>query len=276
MGSLKQDIPLYLIIAFVSLLPGSADGGIIETSTRLQVMTTAEGAIHVKGSIFNTGNAAAYDTTVEILMAEKRYPAVNLGDNPPGGELNLDYKIVGDDLKPGHYVLVVNIFFEDLSGRRHNAYRFLPLNHRIDHDDKDDPRISIRLNSPRFNLRSPFRLSEKLRITVENETQKSIQPNLELYLPDGITCVQSSIQTMLLPEEKKIKEVNIQGDRSAITGTQIVAVAWWQLNGRIYSTKSEVEMVIDHEPILFHWYLTFSTILLSLLLLRAVIIHHRS
>jgi hypothetical protein len=160
MGNLKRDIHLYLIIAFISLLPGSADGSIIETSTRMQVMTTADGAIHVSGSIFNTGNAAAYDTTVEILMAGKRYTAVNLGENPPGGALDLDYKIAGDDLKPGHYILVVNIIFEDLSGRRHNAYRFLPLNHRIDdYDyDKDNPGISLRLNSPRFNLRSPFRL----------------------------------------------------------------------------------------------------------------------
>ncbi len=209
-------------------------------------------------------------------MAEKRYPAVNLGDNPPGGELNLDYKIVGDDLKLGHYILVVNIIFEDLSGRRHNAHRFLPLNYRIDDYDKDNPGISIRLNSPRFNLRSPFRLSEKLKVSIENETEKTIQTTLELYLPDGITCAKRSFQTMLLPGEKKIIEVTIQGDRTAMAGNRILAVAWWELNGRVYSIRSEVEMVIVQEPIILQWYLALSTILLSFLALRAIIKHHRS
>jgi len=126
-----------------------------------------------------------------------------LGDNPPRGELNLDYKIAGDDLNSGHYILVVNISFEDLSGLQHNAYRFLSLKYRIDDYDKDNPGISIRLIAPRFNLRSPFRLSEKLQVTLENETVNTIRRTLELYLPDGFTCAQSSIQTMLLPGEKR-------------------------------------------------------------------------
>jgi hypothetical protein len=276
MSNFKQNFHLYLIIAFISLLPASANGGIIETSTLLQATTTTDGEIHVSGPIINTGNAAAYDSTVEILMADKRYPAVNLGDNPPGGELGLDYKIAGDDLKPGHYILVVNINFEDLSGRQHNVYRYLPLNYRIDDFDEDNQGISIKLNAPHFNLRSPFRLSEKLELTTYNATGTTIQPTLSFYLPDGITCAQSSIQTMVPPGETKIKEFTIQGDRSAIAGNQIVAIAWWRLNDRIYSIKSESEMVIVHEPILFQWYLAFSTILLSLLVLRAVVKHHRS
>jgi len=61
-----------------------------------------------------------------------------------------------------------------------------------------------------------------------------------------------------------------------MAGNRIAAVAWWELNGRIYSIRSEDEMVIVHEPILFQWYLAFCTILLSFLVLRAVIKHLRS
>lgn len=276
MGNFKRYFHLYLIIAFISLVPGSSDGGIIETSTRIQVMTSPDGAIVVSGSIFNTGNEAAYDTTVEIVMAEKRYPAVHMGDNPAGGKLNLDYSVAGEDLLPGHYILVVNIIFEDLSGRRHNAYRFLPLSYRIDDDDKGISRMSIRLNSPRFNLRSPLRLTEKIKITVENETQKTIQPTVELYLADSIMCAQSSIQTVLPPGEKRINTVNIQADHSLTAGSRITALAWWELNGRIYSMKSESELVIVQEPVLFQWYLAICTIILSFLVFRAVKKHHRN
>ncbi len=92
---------LTLIAILLSLSASlSANGGTIRTAITTTQTVKDSGAIELEFKIRNRGNATAHNVVVTLILADLVKSYDHLGDNPPGGEIRLEERIVDSGLNP--------------------------------------------------------------------------------------------------------------------------------------------------------------------------------
>ena len=164
-------------------------------------------------------------------------------------------------MKPGIHILVARVSFEEQNGTSHRIYQYFPFSYKIQKTDKE-PELSLELKPPLFNVRTFMEAKKKMEIPINNSSDYPISPVISFFLSDGYTAGDALIQTQVPPNNKIAEAIVIEKEKSINQGGKILAVAWYEKDGIIYSVKSEGTARIEEKPILFKWYVLFCIIIL--------------
>jgi hypothetical protein len=257
-------------ILLLLLAPSVALPGVINTKIDLSCAVDKKNDIAVHAEIANKGNSTAYKVTLSLFMEDWAQKFDSLGDNPPDGMLKFNEKISLPELKPGLHILVARVSFEEQNGTSHRIHEYFPFSYKMQNTDKE-PELSLELKTPLFNSRAFFETKKKMEISMNNSGNSPFSPVISFFLADGYTAGDASIQTRVPPDNKIMESVFIEKEKSANHGGKVLAVAWYEKDGIIYSVKSEGMAQVEEKPVLFKWYVFFSIIILiAVTIFRAV------
>jgi len=99
-------------------------------------------------------------------------------------------------------------------------------------------------------------------ISINNSGNSPLSPVIAFFLSDGYTAGDALIQTKVPPNSKVEETVVIEKEKSINQRGKILAVAWYEKDGIIYSVKSEGTAGVEEKPVLFKWYPLFCIIIL--------------
>ena len=109
-----------------------AFAGTITTSITCRNTVKSNGAPELHMAIRNSGDVTAYHVVVTLILADMIKKYENLGNNPPGGKIEVGEKLMEPGLKPGNYVAVIQVDFQEESGIPHRVYHMAPMAYLMD------------------------------------------------------------------------------------------------------------------------------------------------
>lgn len=252
----------FILIILLLLAPCGVSAGVINTKIDLSCVVDKKNDISVNAKIANKGNSTAYKVTLSLFMEDWAQKFDNLGDNQPDGMIKFNENISLPELKPGLHILVARVSFEEQNGTSHRIYEYFPFSYKMQNTDKK-PELSLELKTPLFNSRAFFETKKKMEISINNSSIYHLSPVISFFLADGYTAGDASIQTRVPPDNKIMESVFIEKEKSVNHGGKVLAVAWYEKDGIIYSVKSEGIAQVEEKPVLFKWYVFFSIIVLT-------------
>jgi len=257
---MRHSTKFILAILLLLIAPSIAFAGVINTKIELSCSVDKKNDIAVHAKIANKGNSTAYRVTLSLFMEDWAQKFDNLGDNRPDGMIKFNENISLPELKPGLHILVARVSFEEQNGTSHRIYEYFPFSYKMQNTDKA-PELSLELRTPLFNSRAFFE-TKKIEISMNNSSGFPLSPVVSFFLADGYTAGEASIQPTVPPNNKIEETVLVEKEKSVNQGGKILAVAWYEKDGIIYSVKSEGMAQVEEKPVLFKWYLLFCIIIL--------------
>jgi len=259
-----------LLFSFLLIL-SALNAGFINTKIELSCAVDKKNDIAVHAKIANKGNSIAYKVTLSLFMEEWAQKFDNLGDNPPDGRLKFNETISMPGLKPGMHILVARVSFEEQNGTSHRLYEYIPFSYKTDGIRKEPQALSLELKPLAFNTRAFWEKKKEIIIHLNNPHDYPLSSQVSFFLPDGYTAEESTVTTEISPNKNITEKVAVEKDKSINHGGKILAVAWYEKDGIIYSVKSEGMAQVEEKPVLFKWYVFFSIIILiAVTIFRAV------
>jgi len=246
---------IILMIFFGLTLPVKGYGGIIRTEILCHPAVEGPGKIVMEIEIINTGNVTAYNMTATIFLAEWFHRYDELGDNPPDGRIPLSVRCHNPDMKPGSYVGVIRVRFEEQGGRSHTVYHFFEISHLLDQVNDYQSRMTLRLTAPLFNTKALWGSSGKSRLFMSNGHKSIIRPTVILYLPDGFSTQEPERIYDLSPGQERIATAPLIRDPSVSRNQIYHVVAWYEHEGRHYSHLIQGQIKVVERPFVFKTYL---------------------
>jgi hypothetical protein len=241
-----------------AFLPLEGYCGTIRTKVICRSHMDANGSLVIEGDIENLGDATAYAVNVAVLLADWADRLDALGDNPPGGSVHFKTCYQNPDLLPGEYTAVIQVTFEDQSGKRHRANRYFPMLYKLEENKLLQSALTLEIKTPTFNKRAFWQQSDVLRFLLINEHKYRINPNVSIFLPEGFHSTQTNSNVDLLPDEKKIINIPLESDPSIRQETKYFVVASYAHNGIHYSQAQKDFIQVTERPIIFKWYLVLA------------------
>ena len=258
-------------ILLLLLAPSVALPGVINTKIDLSCAVDKKNDIAVHAKITNKGNSTAYKVTLSLFMEDWAQKFDSLGDNPPEGTIKFKENISIPELKPGRHTLVARVSFEEQNGTSHRLYAYFPFSYKIDRIRKEQQELSLELKPPVFNTRAFWEKKKEIIIHLNNPHDYPVSSQVSFFLPDGYTAEESTVSTEISPNKNITENVAVEKDKSINQGGKILAVAWYEKDGIIYSVKSEGMAGVEEKPVLLKWYVLFSIIILiAVTIFRAV------
>jgi hypothetical protein len=131
-----------------------AFAGTITTSVTCRKTVKPTGELDIHLVIQNNGDVTAYNVIVTLVLADiiKKYD--NLGNNLPGGKIDVTEKFIESGMKPGNYIAVIRVDFEEEIGIPHRVYHMAPIAYLMDKETPSDPPLILELISPEFNRKA--------------------------------------------------------------------------------------------------------------------------
>ena len=239
--------------------------GVIRTTVSSHCIITPSGDLELSFDIRNKGDVAAYKTAVTLTLFDsiRRYP--DLGENAPDGNIALEDKIECPGWKPGVYVGVVEVAFEEQNGSPHIAYHFFTVKYRMKGNDLPLVPLQLRADPPVFNRKAFWNREKPLRATLKNRQDKAIAPDLSLYLPEGFTSPGAGGVYPLPTEDECVITIPVFRNANAKSHKILHLIANYEFNGLHYTSHLRKTIRIEQKPVFFKAYLVMSAVLLILL-----------
>lgn len=250
-----------LLFTLFLLIPSGVSAGFIDTKIELSCLVDKKNDIAVSAKITNKGNSTAYRVTLSLFLEDWAQKFDNLGDNNPGGALKFSETLSIPDLKPGRHILVARVSFEEQNGTSHRIYEDFPFSYKMKGTDME-PNLSLEIKPPLFNTRAFFETKKKMYVSMSNSSDSPLSPVISFFLADGYTAGDAFIQNTIPPKNKITESVVIEKDKPVNYGGKVLAVAWYEKDGIIYSVKSDGMAQVEERPALFKWYMLFCVIIL--------------
>lgn len=252
----------FILAILLLIAPSGASAGVINTKIELSCAVDKKNNIAVHAKIANKGNSTAYRVTLSLFMEDWAQKFDNLGDNQPDGMIKFNENISLPELKPGLHILVARVSFEEQNGTSHRIYEYSPFSYKTDGISKEQQELSLELKPPVFNTRAFWEKKKEIKIHLNNPHDYPVSSQVSFFLPDGYTAEESTVTTEISPNKNITENVAVEKDKSINHGGKILAVAWYEKDGIIYSVKSEGIAGVEEKPVLFKWYVLFSIIIL--------------
>ena len=254
---------LVLIAILLSLSVSlSANGGTIRTAITSTQTVKDSGAIELEFKILNRGNATAHNVVVTLILADLVKSYRDLGDNLPGGEINLKDRLVNQGLNPGKYVAVLRVDFEEQNGRPHRAYHFFNIPYRLNKISSLNSSLSFKLGTPCFNRKAFWAKESEIKLSMRNNGKEALRPNIRLFLPDGFTSPEPKRSCQLVPGEKKVEEIPLRLEPDGKNLNPYHLIVWCDQDNAHYSWNLKGIIKVKELPVYFNWYLILGAILL--------------
>ena len=252
----------FILIILLLIAPSEAFAGVINTKIDLSCAADKKNDFSVNAKIANKGNSTAYKLTLSLFMEDWAQKFDSLGDNPPDGMIKFSEKISLPELKPGLHILVARVSFEEQNGTSHRIYEYFPFSYKTGGIVKEQQELSLQLKPPVFNTRAFWEKKKEMIIHLNNPHDYPVLPRVSFFLPDGYTAEEPIIVTEVSPKKNITEKVAVEKAKSINQGGKILAVAWYEKDGIIYSIKSEGMAGVVEKPVFFKWYVLFSIIIL--------------
>ena len=253
----------YVIVLSISLsLVFSVEGfgGTIRSAITTGYTIDQKGRIDIDAEVLNTGDEIAHNVVATIFIADWVGKVDDLGNNPPGGKIRFRSRIPDAALKPGNYIGVTRIFFEERNGLSHRAYHFFEISHAPDRAIKTDQRLSLQTKAPLFNKKAFWQSSGKLRITFRNGFQDPITPVVSLYLPDHFRSTKPHGKYRITPAEERSEFIPILSDSPPLGNRPYHLVVWYEHEGVHYSHHLKGSIRVEEKAVYFRWYVLLGLI----------------
>jgi len=263
---LPEKSSFVLIAILLSLsLPLSAYGGTIKTAITSRQSIQSSGAMELDVEIWNRGNATAHNVVATLILSYLVKGYDGLGDNPPGGKIRLKDKISDPELRPGKYVAVLKVDFEEQNGKRHRAYHFLNIPYRLNRVSPLNPPLSFKLGQPCFNSKAFWKKTSQIDLSIKNDGKEAVRPNVWLFLPDGFTAPAPNRSCELVPGEEKMEKIALRLEPDGKNQSPYNLVVWYDWDDSHYSWHLKGKIRVEERSVYFKWYLVFGAAILIIL-----------
>ena len=247
-----------------------AFAGTITTSITCRKTVKSNGGLELHMDIRNNGDVMAYHVIVTLILADivKKYD--KLGNNPPGGRIEVAEELIDPGLKPGDYFAVIRVDFEEESGAPHRVYHMAPIAYLTDEKVPSDPSLTLELTSPGFNRKAFWDRKGDIELHVKNEGKEKKVLKTWLFLPDSISSPEPNGTLSLAPESEEIQSFPVQltGNNETIFPYHLVT---WYENERFHHSRLLTGNIISVEkPVYFKWFVMGSGVLSGILFLLIV------
>ena len=247
-----------------------AFAGTITTSITCQKTVKSNGALELRMDIRNNGDVTAYHVVVTLILADMVKKYDNLGNNPPGGKIEVEEKFIDPGLKPGDYVAVIRVDFEEESGTPHRVYHMVPLRYPADGAGPSAPFPTLKLTSPEFNRKAFWDKKGDIGLRVENGGKETLVLKARLFLPDGLSSPRPETTLSLEPETEEIRHFPVRLTGSNKTIFPYHVVAWYEGERLHHSRLLTGKIVTVERPVYFKWFVMGSGVLLGIVFLVIV------
>ena len=262
---------LYVFAAFTIALnlnpsfSATAFAGLIRTTISSLCTVKASGDLKLRFDIRNEGSLTARQMAATLNLADvtRRFP--DLGNNPPDGKLTLKEEIERPGWKPGVYVGVLTISFEERNGDPHRAEHFFTLQYRTKSNPSDDAPLKFRADTLVFNLNAFWSKEEPLRVTLKNQGDTPITPELRLYLPEGYTSPGDIGKHPLSPGTESVVSLPVIRNKTAEPNKAFHLIASYEFNGLHYTAQLKEVIRLERKPVLFKVYVVGSIVAILLI-----------
>lgn len=236
-------------------------GGTITTKVTTKVTFPAAGKILIDDEISNHGDDTAYNVTVTTFLGSDARHSNVLGDNRPGGTIRYTCAFDGTILKPGQYILITRINFNEKYGTSHTAYHFTTFSVRAA-EAKGKPALTVRVDTPVINLKSPLVSRVKINLSLKNGHGTAIEPVVFFALSDGLKMEAGEMNFRLNAGEEKALAIPV-----AVTGVLTGDVSYQMIvrygeNNTQYARQVEGKIRVEERPVLFKTFLIAGLVVL--------------
>ncbi len=263
----KRHIFIPLLVSLLVMgfsLP--AWSGVIRTTVSSHCTITPSGDLELNFDIRNKGNVTAHKTAATLIIFDsiRRYP--DLGENAPDGNIALKDKIDCPGWKPGVYVGVVVVAFEEENGNPHIAYHFFTVKYRMKNKNLlTAAPLQLLVDPPVFNRKVFWDREKPLKLILKNCRNSTIAPDLNLYLPDGFTSPGAGESCQLPAEDERVITIPVFRSANAESNKTLHLIVNYEFNELHYASHLKKTIRIEEKPVFFKAYLVISAVLLILL-----------
>ena len=241
-----------LLLAWI--FPVSAFCGQLQNTIDTDYKILPSGQVEVRYEFRNTGDETARHVRIATFLALEADQSGSLGDNAPGGTLRYGC-VLTPSLKPGQYVLVTRVHFEDIGGTQHQLYHFNTFPYRTDSVEKGRDAVAAELTEPSFNVKGFLGARSATRITLQNHRKIPARAIVNFYLPEGFTTQAPQRIYDLAPGERKEEDIPFRMER-AFGGTyRFHAVVWHEGNDFHHAQRIEKRIHVEERPVYFRAFL---------------------
>jgi hypothetical protein len=272
LADIRKVWPVLPLIAVATLLLAGhhrAWGGVIETATRFAVAADSDGTVRIRGTIRNAGNETAFDVRAAFILLESVYGTQDLGDLSPGGATAVEYTIPDTLSAPGHYILVVNIGFEERSGLRHAVHHVYPFDLAIRDPEERRSRLRVVVNNPRYNRRAWLNRPMKIGLLLDNRYPTTVDAVVALIAPSGIDVATPTLRLRLPPGVRVERKIAVRFHPENLQSAQYGVLVHYRHNGRIHSYWIDAGIEVQERPFVFALFALAATLFLLILGIRA-------
>jgi len=260
----------YIIVSiWVFILAGGfpppAWSGVIRTTISSHRTITASGAVELRLEIRNEGDVTAYKMAVTLTLSDVIHRFPDLGENLPGGSMTLKDRIEHPGWKPGVYVGVITVSFEEQDGKPHLVDHFFTVQYGMKNRHLGPAPLELRAGGLVFNPKAFWRKEEPLRVTLKNLQNTSITPELRLYLPEGYTSPDDAGAHPLPPGGEDVVMFRVFRNADAKANKTVHLIATYEFNGLHYTSHLKKVIRLEKKPVFFKGYLMGSGGVLVLL-----------
>jgi len=248
-----------------------AFAGTITTSVTCRKTVKSTGELDIHLDIRNNGDVMAYNVIVTLVLADivKKYD--NLGNNPPGGKINVIEDIIDPGLKPGNYIAVIRVDFEEENGIPHRVYHMAPIAYLTGKATPSDPPLILKPTSPEFNRKAFWDRKGDIELLAKKIGKEKVLVNTSLFLPDGVSSPAPNAILRLGSESEKIHKfpIHLTGKNGTIFPYHVVA--WYENEHYHHSHLLYGKIRILEKPVYFKWFVKGSGVVLGIIFLLIVI-----
>ncbi|MCX5829793.1 MAG: hypothetical protein NTV58_17625 [Deltaproteobacteria bacterium] len=236
-------------------------GGAITTKVTTKVTFQATSKILIDDEISNLGDDTAHNVTVTTFLGGDARHSDVLGDNRPGGTIRYTCAFDGTILKPGQYILITRINFNEKYGTSHITYHFTTFAVRAG-EAKGKPALTVRVDTPVINLKSPLGSRIKINLSLKNGHGTAIEPVVFFALPDDLKMEAGEMDFRLNAGEEKALAIPV-----AVTGVLKGDVSYqmivrYEENNNQYARQVEGKVRVEERPVLFKAFLVVGLVVL--------------
>jgi hypothetical protein len=242
------------IFVLAMAFSATAGAGIIRTTISSHYTIAASGDIELRFKIKNQGNVTAHKMTATLKLGNvmRRFP--DLGNNSPDGKTILKERMEIPGWKPGIYLGVMTVFFEEQDGKPHLADHFFTVRYGITDREKKAAPLNLRAGSLVFNPNAFWEREKPLNVTLKNDGDTTITPELCLYLPEGYTSSETAGKHSLPPGNKSVATLPVIRNGNAESGKVLHLIATYDFRGLHYTAILREVIRIEKKPVLFKVY----------------------
>jgi len=259
-----------IVVGLLSLFPFSASGRTLKTRITSSYKVDGPGKIDLSVEIENRGTATAYGLVLTVFFSDRVEIKDDLGDHQPGEKRQVDFIFRYNNLKPGKYVVVIRLSFEEQGGKVHHVYHFSDIVYDLMNRTRQltGSLLDVKMASPPYNPRGlwPLRKQAIIHLTMKNRYEESLKPIVfSLYLPSGFQTARSMSTYTLSPAEIREDKIPLTIEPGVRGRHAHHAVFAYDLNGIHYESYHKGIILVEEKPFLLKYYLITGGIVLGIL-----------